>query len=70
MMRNRFVKVTRGPVLQPSARVPIVGRMVYAPVELKNGNLYGLRDGDAGNFDTAEEAWRVIDAIEAREREQ
>lgn len=72
--RNRFVKVTRERFNHSPSRV----FLFYKPVELRNGNLYALcnEDEPAANgdhmgiygFDLEDDAWRVIDRIEARER--
>jgi hypothetical protein len=65
-MRNYFVKATRHTKQDGSP-----GSTYYAPVELKNGNLYylGVEEGydhDLG-FDDVNDAWKVIDAVEAKE---
>jgi hypothetical protein len=72
-MRNRFVQVNRMPNL--------LGGMTFyhfRPVELRNGMLYGL-EGTAFDtrsdyipgtgFEKIEDAWKIIDEIEGRERE-
>lgn len=73
-MRNRFVKVERYRYDHSPGKV-WVG---YRPVELRNGNLYALcnreelgADGEMmglHGFELEADAWRVIDRIEERER--
>jgi len=55
--RTRFVKVTRIPWKDGYVSYR------YCPVELRNGNLYEL----GGTYGEREEAFKVIETIEARE---
>jgi len=65
-MKQRFVKCER---LYYKAINKDVNE--FTPVELRNGNLYGLKLGDeVQKFETLEEAQKVLTTIEDRENEE